>query len=123
MRRLSITYAMYYNHHHNHSGAIYQGRYKNILLENEYSWLYLTKYIHRNPVHLKQGYEPCKLASYPYSSYPNYLGSRSDRWLNTAEILGRHSKDPVAEYKRFVENGTDVGKIERLTLDVEELQY
>lgn len=123
MRRLSITYAMYYNNRHHHSGAIYQGRYKNVLIENEYQWLYLSKYIHRNPAHLKQGYEPYKLSGYLYSSYPNYLGQRSQRWVNTAEILGRHSRDPIGEYQRFVEDGTDVGNIEKLTLDVNELQY
>ena len=58
MRRLSITYAMYFNHRHHHSGAIFQGKYKNVLLDNEYQWLYLSKYIHRNPIHL-QGSVPC----------------------------------------------------------------
>jgi len=120
MRRLSVTYAMYYNKRHHHSGAIYQGRYKNVLIKNEYQWLYLSKYIHRNPAHLKQSYELCL---YPYSSYPNYLGKRNERWVNTAEILDPRDKDPVGSYKNFVESGIDVGNIEKITLDAEELQY
>lgn len=121
LKRLSITYAMYFNHRHHHSGAIFQGKYKNVLLTNEYQWLYLSKYIHRNPAHL-QGSVPCNLGDYPYSSYRNYLSKRLDRWLNTSLILDDSDADPIGKYKRFVEDGTDVGSIEKLTLDVEELQ-
>lgn len=121
MKRLSITYAMYFNDRYHHSGAIFQGKYKNILLENEYQWIYLSKYIHRNPVHL-QGSVPCNLADYPYSSYPNYLGSRAERWVNTSQILGDRNKDPVEQYRKFVEDGSDTGNIEKLTLDINELQ-
>lgn len=120
MKRLSITYAMYYNDRHHHSGAIFQGKYKNVLVENEYQWLYLSKYIHRNPAHL-QGSVPCNL--YPYSSYQNYLGNRVERWVDTSVILAHHDRNPLKKYQEFVEDGGDVGNIEKLTLDVNELQY
>lgn len=119
MKRLCTTYAMYYNNRYHHSGTIFQGKYKNVLLETEYQWLYLTKYIHRNPAHLKQRSDLCL---YPYSSYQNYLGNRSERWVDTSLILGRYRKDPYKEYQAFVEDGGDVGNIEKFTLDVEELQ-
>lgn len=122
MRRLSVTYALYYNNRHRHSGAIFQGKYKNVLITDEYQWLYLSKYIHRNPAHL-QSSEPCNLSQYPYSSYLNYLGNRSERWVNTSQILGRHNRNPIEEYQKFVEDGGDVGKIEKITLDVNEIQY
>jgi len=122
MRRLSTTYAPYYNSRYHHSGTIFQGKYKNVLIKDEYQWLYLSKYIHRNPTHLQRT-EPCNLSEYPYSSYPNYLGKRSERWISTAEILARHTRDPLGEYQRFVEDGTDVGNIEKLSLDADELQY
>ncbi len=123
MRRLSVTYAMYYNHAHHHSGAIYQGRYKNVTVTNEYQWLYLSKYIHRNPLHLQQSYEPCKLKDYAYSSYPNYIDLRIDQWVQTSPILDRHTHDSFGQYQRFVEDGSDTGNIEKYTLDAEELQY
>ncbi len=121
MLRLSSTYVAYYNHRHHHSGAIFQGKYKNVLLTDEYQWLYLSKYIHRNPLHLQTRVPTLTL--YPYSSYQNYLGKRTDRWLNTSQILGRHESDPIGKYQRFVEDGSDSGNIEKLTLDVDELQY
>ena len=118
MRRLSTTYAMYYNHRYHHSGTIFQGKYKNVLVESEYQWIYLSKYIHRNPAHLQRT-DPCILVEYRYSSYLNYLGKRVDRWVNTAIILGRYIKNPTREYASFVEDGSDVGNIEKITLDVD----
>lgn len=123
MRRLSIAYAMYFNDRYHHSGTIFQGRYKNVLVESEYYWVYLSKYIHRNPAHL-QGYEPCKLEDYEYSSYRAYLGLVKEKqiWLNTSILLNRYHKNPSGEYKDFVEDGGDVGKIKFITLDVDEDQ-
>jgi len=123
MRRLCVGYAMYYNDRYHHSGTIFQGKYKNVLVENEYQWIYLSKYIHRNPMHLQRT-DLCKnLVDYPYSSYPSYLGLNKLPWLDTSTILGRYQKDPVSEYRNFVEDGGDIGIIERLTLDVEEDQF
>lgn len=122
MRRISVAYAMYFNDRYHHSGTIFQGRYKNVLVTNEYQWIYLSKYIHRNPLHL-QSYEPCKLVEYKYSSYPDYLGIRKSSWLDTDTIMGRYSANPIQQYSNFVEDGGDVGDIEKITLDVEEDQF
>jgi REP element-mobilizing transposase RayT len=121
MRRICVGYAMYFNERYHHSGTIFQGRYKNILVTNEYQWIYLSKYIHRNPLHL-QSYDPCKLSKYRYSSYPTYLGLTQTNWLDTSTILDRHYKNKISEYQKFVENGGDVGNIEKITIDVEEDQ-
>ena len=93
----------------------------NVLVESEYQWIYLSKYIHRNPAHLQRT-DPCNWADYPYSSYLNYLGKRDDQWVNTAIILGRYKRDPYLEYQRFVDDGSDVGEIEKLVLDADEEQ-
>lgn len=121
MRRLSVTYAMYFNEKYRHSGTILQGKYKNILVKDEYQWIYLSKYIHRNPLHLP-GSEPNILSDYQSSSYQNYLGKKSERWLDTSLILGRHTNNPINQYQSFVEDGADIGNIEKITLDVNEEQ-
>lgn len=123
MRRLSVGYAMYYNDRYYHSGTIFQGKYKNVLIENEYQWIYLSKYIHRNPAHLQRT-DLCKyLADYPYSSYSEYLGKRLSPWIDTDTILSRYPKNAAEQYRDFVEDGGDIGNIERFTIDVDELQY
>lgn len=123
MRRVCVGYAMYYNDRHHHSGTIFQGKYKNILIENEYQWIYLSKYIHRNPAHLQRT-DLCKnLSDYLYSSYLEYLGKRQSPWIDTETILARYSKNSRQEYHDFVEDGGDNGNIERFTLDSEEEQF
>lgn len=103
MRRLTIAYAMYFNKKYQHSGSLFQGKYKNVEIESEEQFIYLTKYIHRNPLKLR-GSEPKKLSQYPYSSYPNYLGKVSQKWLKTEDIKSQFSHiNPKNNYKSFVE--------------------
>jgi putative transposase len=121
MRRLCVGYAMYYNQRYHHSGTIFQGKYKNITVLSEMQWLYLTKYIHRNPLHLP-GAKTNDLDTYPYSSYHNYIGKQTDTWLSTTEILGRYHHDPYREYAAFVRDGSDVGPIKPFAIDSDTLQ-
>lgn len=52
MRRLCITYALYFQEQHKHSGALFQGKYKSILVDNDAYLLHLSRYIHLNPLEL-----------------------------------------------------------------------
>ncbi len=105
MRRTSITYAMYYNNKYQHSGTLFQGKYKNILVEHEPQLIHLTKYIHRNPL----AFLPKnKLANYPHSSYTHYLNQKTHKWLSSNEILSFFSqKHPQLNYQHFVEETAD----------------
>jgi len=107
MRRLTITYAMYFQKQHQHSGTLFQGRYKNVLVESEEQLLYLSKYIHLNPQKLTK-----KLANYPHSSYPTYIGQTPPpKWLHREYIFNlpyfTNSKNPEKKYQQFVEHEKD----------------
>ncbi|MBI3954704.1 transposase [Candidatus Collierbacteria bacterium] len=106
MKRLSITYAMHFNNIYEHSGNLFQGKYKNVQVRSEGQLLYITKYIHRNPINL-EGSDP-SLSSYPYSSYPYYLGINPiPDWLDTQPILELFSKsNPNLSYQAFVEENS-----------------
>jgi len=54
MRRFNITYTSYYNRRHKRVGHLYQGRYKSILVDKESYLVVLSRYIHLNPVRIKQ---------------------------------------------------------------------
>jgi len=124
MRRVCTGYAMYFNDKYHHSGTIFQGKYKNILVENQYQWLYLSKYIHRNPLHLQRTVLCKNLMEYPYSSYRTYLGLDQNTWINTSPILSHTpSSKEIHSYQSFVEDGSDVGNIEPYTLDTDEEQF
>jgi len=123
MRSLATKYVRYFNSQHDRLGPLFQGIYKAVRIENEYQYVYLTKYIHRNPHDLpayKFNSQP--LASYPYSSYPNYLKQFSQSWLNTGEILSRYSTTNHAlSYQSFVEDSEpdDIKIISDITIDLD----
>ncbi len=54
MRWFNITYTSHYNRRQKRSGHLYQGRYKSILVEKETHLYILSRYIHLNPVRIKQ---------------------------------------------------------------------
>ena len=117
MRRTMIAYSMYFNQRHDHSGTIFQGRYKNIVAKSDEQLLHLTKYIHNNPVEIL---ESKKLSTYKYSSYPDYLGANNFPWTDKEEILKYFSQSiPNLNYQRFCEDGeTTRDKIEAVALDL-----
>ncbi|MEA3355483.1 MAG: transposase [Patescibacteria group bacterium] len=116
MRRVMITYSMYAKYKYKRSGALFQGKYKNVLVESKEQLLYLSKYIHQNPLPLLSHSK--SLSSYPYSSYPDYLGNIDRKWLKTSTILKHFPKNPVKQYQQFVESKEDKPNLlEKITLD------
>ncbi|HLE48879.1 MAG TPA: hypothetical protein VI819_02490 [Patescibacteria group bacterium] len=112
MRRLSITYSMYYKNRYDTHESLFDGKYKNINIPDNEKLLYLSKHIHRMPLDL---YPQETLEKYIYSSYPFYIGvAGKPDWLDTkiiSDILLRSS--PGLGYKNFVENshlGKDLDK-------------
>jgi REP element-mobilizing transposase RayT len=69
------TYTRRFNIRHDRSGHLFQGRFKNMLVENDAYLLQLSYYIHRNP--LRAGIVK-RLASHRWSSYPVYAYGKSN---------------------------------------------
>jgi len=111
MRRLMIAYAMYFQNKYQHVGTLLQGRYKNILVDTNEQLLYLSKYIHQNPLSAHKD-----LTTYPYSSYQAYINKiEIPKWLHPEDVL-KHTKN----YQQFINTPTkevDTNKILPLTLD------
>lgn len=107
MRSLLSRYSTYFNKQHERVGHVFQDVYKGVLVNREGYFLWLSKYIHRNPLELLKEGE--KLGDFEYSSYPVYLGKRKNEWVSTEEILGS-----VKNYKSFVE-GSASGEPEDLS--------
>lgn len=79
MHKLGTAYTMYFNKRYQHSGVLYQGRFKAILLKRENHFNYLPFYIHANPLKLYPDSRSISdklriLASYKWSSYRDYAG-------------------------------------------------
>jgi hypothetical protein len=108
MHDLNSGYASAFNRRHRRCGALYQGRFKAVLVEGESHSLELTRYVHLNPVRATMVEAP---EQYGWSSYGTYLGLCEPRvWLDHLAVLGQLGKQTSrarAAYRRFVESGMD----------------
>lgn len=111
MRRVTMTYAKYFQRKYKHEGAILQGRYKNVPVYDGDQLLYLSKYIHKNPMKLVK-----KLTNYPYSSYQVYVGRiEVPEWLKPGYVIKLKKN-----YKRYVEQRIAEEEKEKFTkLDID----
>ena len=97
MRSLATKYSRYFNRKYDRLGPVFQSVYKAVLVESEDQLLYLSKYIHRNPLNLLPTRSLLAgLADYKYSSYPNYLRLFSQSWVEPLDFIN-------STYKSFVE--------------------
>lgn len=111
MNSISTRYSGYFNRKYHRIGTLFQGVYKAVVIKSDEQLLYLTRYIHRNPLSLKlselnirKGYTNNQLQQYIYSSYPTYVGVNHLEWVKPTIVLSEfnqvHHKNT---YKSFVE--------------------
>lgn len=113
MRSLSTKYSMYFNKKYDRVGSLFQGVYKAVRVATQEQFLYLTKYIHLNPLKIVR-----KITEYPYSSLDNYLHHKSPHWLDPEPALSYFSSsNPKLSYHSFVFDQKDTGPIDHLTID------
>ncbi|MFW6357385.1 MAG: transposase [bacterium] len=114
MRHLNAVYTQDFNRRHGTDGALFRGRFKSILVEEEYYLLGLVRYIHNNP--LKAGLVE-DLSQYPWSSHHGYLSSAKKwSWLYKEPVLSQFGDDPgqaVSAYRRYTAQ-EDEGEITRI---------
>ena len=112
MRSLCTRYTMFFNKKYKRVGPLCQSVYKAVPVESDEQLLYLTSYIHRNPLS-----ETDNLFSQP-SSLAEYLGQRNTSWLHPEEILKFFSKsNPNISYDTFVRQSEDLSSVSKLLLD------
>ena len=108
MNSLCTRYIMYFNRKYKRVGPLFQGVYKAVLITSEEQFLYLSSYIHKQP--LQSGEIPC--------SYLEYLGERETAWIQPKEVLAYFSQtNPRLSYKEFVEEIDDFTPIRNLIIE------
>ena len=96
------SYTRYFNIRHKRIGPLWEGRFKNVFVENDEQMIHLTRYIHLNPSSASIVNYPIE---WPHSSYGEYI--ELDSVLNPI-CLYREILDIVpSEYKRFVNDYKD----------------
>lgn len=72
MKKISVSYAAYYNLNRDRVGHVFQGRFRSEPVENDPYLFGVIRYVHRNP--LEAGLVS-KFEEWPWSSYFDYLGN------------------------------------------------
>ncbi|MEK7501097.1 MAG: transposase [Patescibacteria group bacterium] len=114
MRKFGAGYANYFNLKYKRSGALFEGRYKSILIEKESHLIHLPFYIHLNPLdlsfpswrtgHLKNHQQAMSyLESYRWSSYLDYIGKHNFPSVTQRNYLMEFFNGP-ANYKQEMES-------------------
>ncbi len=99
MRALVTRFTAYSNRRHHRLGPLLQGDYRAVLVGTDEQLIYLTRYIHRNPLSLKRS----DLYVQP-SSYPNYLKQLDQEWVKPEMVLAGFGKTGFTSYQSFVES-------------------
>lgn len=120
MGKVLNSYSRYFNLKHKRKGPLWEGPFKNVLVETDEQLLHLTRYVHLNPVTAQIVDHP---ESWPASSYREYVGARGGVEAKKAGLCnyaGLFDLDAGA-YKKFSENRIDyqraLAKIKHLLVD------
>ncbi len=121
MNALATRYSVYFNRHYKRVGPLWQGVYKAVSVESNNQLLWLSNYIHRNPlVKLNLPLNRWPEINWPFS-LPEYLGQRKTDWIKPEEILSYFKKsDPGADYRDFISANLDPFILARIALDMED---
>lgn len=117
MHKLLMIYAANYNIKYKLTGHLFENRYTAQLIENDYYFLEVSRYIHLNPVKAKMVWEP---GAYEYSSYQEFVNTAGQtrnrsstkslalisELVETSRILSYFPYNPQQQYKMFVEGNS-----------------
>ncbi len=112
MLSLQTSYAKAINKRYNRVGHLFQGPFKNILIDKTEYLVHLSRYIHQNPalaglVRLPEEWE--------FSSYRDYLGIRNGSLPQSQVVLSEF--DGVDDYQEFVMEYKEASNIEKYILE------
>jgi len=123
MQRLGTAYTLYFNEKYDRSGALFQGKYKYKIVEDEAYLFSLIHYLHINPKDLVPGYNkesgtPFRkvltfLDTYSWSSYHDYCGQPKYAHLLQRTVLDDFI-EPIKDYRANLNDlyGEDYGALE-----------
>lgn len=105
MSNLTNSYTRYSNTKNERVGPLFQGKFKAVMIETDEQLLHVSRYIHLNP-HTAYVVKTLKeLETYPYSSFPEYLGHSKTNFFQKEIVLGQF-KD-IVSYKNFLFDQAD----------------
>ncbi|OGG07550.1 hypothetical protein A2699_04795 [Candidatus Gottesmanbacteria bacterium RIFCSPHIGHO2_01_FULL_43_15] len=86
------SFAKYYNTKYKRSGSLFQEMFKAERIETDEQFIHVARYIHINQLTGFIIKEFKELETYPWTSYPDYMGKRQLPFLNKELLLGYFPK-------------------------------
>jgi len=114
MKRITTSYAFYFNAKYNRVGHVFQDRFKSEVIKNDSHLLSVIRYVHNNPE--KAGI--AKKEEYPWSSYNEYI-SLNNKLPEVTEILKMFSQDKKQSIEIFQNFSDEIEKREFLDIKLE----
>lgn len=96
-QKISNSFAHYFNIKYKNTGPVFERRFRAIHIENNEQLIYLSAYIHLNPV---TSYLVERPEDYKYSSYKIYTGEEKSDIVDPSVVLNQFSSREA--YKKFV---------------------
>lgn len=100
MKRINISYALYFNKKYDRVGHVFQDRYLSEPIEDDSYLLTAVRYVHNNPI---KANITNSLHEYPWSSYRDYIRGTDNNLVDTEFILSFFSDDINKRIKLFKE--------------------
>ncbi len=117
MLALQTSYAKAINKRYQRFGHLFQGTFKNILIDRNEYLVHLSRYIHINPVLAGMVRAP---EDWEFSNYQDYVGLRNGK-LPQIEIILAQFKERH-DYREFVMDFKQVENIKKYVFDDEEIK-
>lgn len=114
MAKVLNSYSRYFNLRYKRKGPLWEGHFRNVLVDKDEQLLHLTRYIHLNPVSANLIHKP---EEWLHSSYSEYIDSIDSGLCELSDLIELSPK----KYQKFVNDRTDyqkeLSKIKRLTIE------
>lgn len=115
LSKICTSYSIYFNKKYQKVGHVFQDKFKQVLVDDNSYLLWLSAYIHLNPITAKITSNP---SDYKWSSYPDFIKIRSgDGILLDKEIILSQFNNS-GDYEDFI---LEAGKIIKEKKDLENL--
>jgi len=117
LSRICTSYSIYFNKKYEHIGHVFQGRFRQVNIDNDSYLNWLSAYIHQNPyiAGLVKN-----LTDYQWSSYKDFLELGNNSLCEKDIILKRYNN--IKEFEKFVESSFEIIKnkkeLEEMLLDL-----
>jgi len=100
MKGINLAYALYYKRKYNHTGHLWQDRYKSIIISKDEYLLACGSYVELNPVRAKMVEDP---KDYTWSSYRVYAYGKRNVLVDEHPVYFQLSEDEGERRKKYRE--------------------